>query len=208
MIASAQYMSTQSFRRASARSRIYMMVRTSRVKDPLWAFDIGLGGLQVKSSVVVFPGTYLDLAFRLPGSKELHKVGAQVATLGDAPDDDVLQGRATTGGVALGLRFCKLTARVQMAIYRFLDKRRHLWTTEGDEPAQADIDKPFKGLLLDAYSALQAEELRELGFVCTPWPKMLNANTTVLGEPHDPSTLHDPRPARTMPHDPTPVVLQ
>jgi hypothetical protein len=185
MIASPSPLSTQSFRRASARSRIYMMVRASRVKDPLWAFDIGLGGLQVKSSALLFPGTYMDLQFRLPASKEVLKVGAQVATLGEAPDDDVLQGGSTGGRVALGLRFCKLTARAQLSIYRFLDKRRHLWTTTGDETAQADGDTPFAELLSDAYSALQAEELRELGFVCTPWPKALKATVAMLPKPHE-----------------------
>ncbi len=180
MIASPSIQSTQSLRRSSARSRIYMMVRASRVKEPLWAFDIGLGGLQVASPMVVFPGTYLDLQFRLPGSKEVHKVGAQVATLGDVPDDDQLEGGSKGASVALGLRFCKLTARAQLSIYRFLDKRRNLWTTGGDETAQADIDQPFEALLLDAYSALQAEELRELGFVCTPWPKALKATPAVL----------------------------
>src|ERR1044072_8443845 len=72
-------------RRASVRGRLYMMVRAERLPDPLWAYDIGLGGLKVESRWIVFPGTYLDLSFRLPGTRELLKVGAQVATLGDAP---------------------------------------------------------------------------------------------------------------------------
>lgn len=163
-------------RRTSARSRIYMMVRANRLKDALWAFDIGLGGLQCQSRAVMFPGTYLDLSFRLPGTRELLKVGAQVAALGETPSGDA------SGGVALGLRFCRLSARAQLSIYRFLDKRRSLWTSRDDAP-QETAARPFEGLLLDAYTALQAQELRELGFVCTPWPNDLQATARHLPPP-------------------------
>jgi len=155
-------------RRASARGRLYMMVRAGRLPDPLWAYDIGLGGLKAVSKSIVFPGTYLELSFRLPGTRELLKVGAKVATLGDAPAH-------ASGSVALGLRFCRLSQCFKLSIYRFLDKRRGLWTRDENAHGDAAKPRPFEALLRDAYTALQAEELRELGFVCTPWPQDLSA---------------------------------
>lgn len=157
-------------RRNSARMRLHMPVNITRASDLtsriLTAFDIGLGGMQCVSKIVVFPGTYVDLAFRLPGTRELLKVGAQVASLSDSAD----------GSAVLGLRFCRLSARAQLSIYRFLDKRRERWTSQGENTGTDDSQagpRPFEGLLKDAYGALQAEELRELGFVCTPWPQNL-----------------------------------
>ena len=157
----------ENYRRNSARTRLHMPVNVTRATDrssrTMYAFDIGLGGIQCQSKIAVFPGTYLDLAFRLPGTRELLKVGAQVASLGETPDGDI----------TLGLRFCRLSARAQLSIYRFLDKRRERWTSQGETDTVADMPRPFEALLKDAYSALQAEELRELGFVCTPWPQSL-----------------------------------
>ncbi|MBC7794653.1 MAG: hypothetical protein H7Z43_13190 [Clostridia bacterium] len=163
-------------RRDSARTRLHMAVNLTRASDlssrTLWAYDIGLGGMQCRCKDVMFPGTYLDLAFRLPGTRELLKVGAQVASLGESPE----------GGVTLRVRFCRLSARTQLSIYRFLDKRRDRWSSQeqiGEAP------RLFEALLTDAYSALQAEELRELGFVCTPWPQGLMPQAEALTKPQD-----------------------
>jgi hypothetical protein len=159
-------------RRSSARGRLHMMVKAGKLPEPIWAIDIGLGGLKAVSRSLVFPGTYLDLSFRLPGTRELLKVGAQVATLGDAPGYE-------PGSVTLGLRFCRVSKGNELSIYRFLDKRRGLWTSQGESKPEEHMQRPFEALLRDAYTALQASELRELGFVCTPWPQDLNAKAVV-----------------------------
>lgn len=145
-----------------------MKVKAGKLPEPIWAIDIGLGGMKAVSRSLVFPGTYLDLSFRLPGTSELLKVGAQVGTLGDADGYEA-------GSVTLGLRFCRLSKGNELSIYRFLDKRRGLWTSQGESKPEVHEARPFEALLRDAYTALQAEELRELGFVCTPWPQDLSA---------------------------------
>jgi hypothetical protein len=69
-----------------------------------------------------------------------------------------------------------------LSIYRFLDKRRGLWTSQGESKPDEQVARPFEALLRDAYTALQASELRELGFVCTPWPHDLNAKVILTKE--------------------------
>ncbi len=162
-------------RRASARGRLHMRVLAGKLPEPIYAIDISLGGMKAVSRSLVFPGTYLDLSFRLPGTRELLKVGAQVATLGDAPGHE-------PGSVTLGLRFCRLSKGIELSIYRFLDKRRGLWTSQGESKPDEHVARPFEALLRDAYTALQASELRELGFVCTPWPHDLNAKVVLTKE--------------------------
>ena len=142
-------------RRCSARSRLFTLVtvRGRGNQDKLWAWDIGLGGMKARSRKARFPGTFLDLEFRLPDSKEILRVGAQVTDM-EATDD---------GSVGLGLRFCRVSPMVQMAIYRFMDRRRRLW--EPAPRAKAELagetvqeERPFEGLLSHAFDTLRAKE--------------------------------------------------
>ncbi|MBI5509142.1 MAG: PilZ domain-containing protein [Deltaproteobacteria bacterium] len=152
-------------RRMSARSPLFMMVKSGGNREPLWASDIGLGGMQCKSRVPRFPGTYLDLSFTLPGTTDRLEAGGQVLSI-----DGERQGR-----LALGLRFCMLSVKAEREIYRFLDRRRALWgpeqlveaTPEGESVARQILDqsRPFEALLLEAYAALRAKELQRLAFV-------------------------------------------
>lgn len=156
-------------RRGSARSPVFMLVQCKDGRGAMWAWDAGLGGLQCRSRVVRFPGTYLDVSFRLPGDAYRYHVGAQVTTL-DRADD---------GSVSLGLRFCMVSPRLQMGLYRFLDRRRRLWSDEADAEPRDEIphadprdvialpsvppwprpsERPFDGLLLHAFAALRDKE--------------------------------------------------
>src|SRR4051794_26684949 len=99
--------------RTSARSRLFMLVRT-RSNDTLWAWDIGLGGMSCKTTKPHFPGTYLDVEFTLPGTKERLALGAQVVGL---HQDD-------SGTITAALRFCRVPDTARLALYRFLDRRR------------------------------------------------------------------------------------
>jgi hypothetical protein len=90
------------------------------IGEPLWAWDIGLGGMQCRSRVPRWPGTFLDLAFTLPGSEERLEVGSQILSLDHLDGDDL----------SLGLKFCMLSARDLRLIYRFLDQRRALWDVD------------------------------------------------------------------------------
>jgi hypothetical protein len=152
-------------RRASARTRLFTLVETRGAKEPLWAWDIGMGGMQCRAKTARWPGTYLDLCFTLPGTDEALEVGSQVLSLDQLEEE----------GVSLGLRFCMLSPRAQRAIYRFLDARRVLWS--GEKPPApaapprlidtwlARSDRPFEAMLLEAYAGLKAREMRQLAFV-------------------------------------------
>ncbi len=157
-------------RRDSARSPLYMMVRPRDVDEPWWAWDIGLGGMLCRTRKPTFPGTYLDLKFRLPHTDGDLKVGGQVVAL-----DDI------DGELNLGVRFCMPSVKVQRSIYRFLDRRRELWSPTPMELTDAPrvlpplpeanraptITRPFEALLLEAYASLRAKEMRRLAFVRT-----------------------------------------
>ena len=82
-------------RRESARARCFMMVRASGAGEPMWAWDIALGGVNCQGRQPRWPGTYLDMHFRLPNSDDRLEVGAQVVSL-DQIDDT---------RVSMGLRF-------------------------------------------------------------------------------------------------------
>lgn len=143
-------------RRGSARSQLFMMVRTKNA-GTLWAWDIGLGGMACKGSRLVWPGTYVDLDFTLPGTKESLRVGAQVISIATDPD----------GAPSLSLRFVNLSDRDKLAIYRFLDRRRYLWEDKrarqkrlNPELERKTDEQPFAELLRDAYGQMRLKELR------------------------------------------------
>jgi hypothetical protein len=140
-------------RRRSPRGPLYMMVEPLGHRAPLWARDISMGGLRCESSRPLWPGTYLDLGFSLPDTRERIEVGGQVMSL-DGSGAEAL----------LGLRFCLLADSARLAIYRFLDRRRRLWRPEGwlnplavHHPRLAHIFEqpdPFAALLAAADEAL------------------------------------------------------
>ncbi|MFC1611861.1 hypothetical protein ACFL6C_12940 [Myxococcota bacterium] len=141
-------------RRTSARSRLFTLVQAHGVDEPMWAWDIGLGGMQCRTRQPRWPGTYLDLSFELPGTREKLEVGSQI--------------------LSLGLRFCMLSTKAQRVIYRFLDRRRTLWSDEPTVPTEPKVRlaqwvaqqrRPFEAMLLEAYASLRAKELRRLAFV-------------------------------------------
>jgi len=152
-------------RRTSARSPLFMMVRDKRTSSSLWASDIGLGGMQCRSKTARFPGTYLDLSFRLPDTQDELQVGGQVLSLDEM----------TPGQLALGVRFCMVSSKAEREIYRFMDRRRSLWDQEAvveamvAEPSAAEKilsrERPFEALLLGAYADMRAREVRRLGFI-------------------------------------------
>jgi len=115
-------------RRNSARSRSFILVQPRDGTPSMWASDISLGGMQCRTNTTRWPGSYLDLSFTLPDTRETFEVGAQVLSLGKADD----------GQLMLGLRFCRIPAGAQMAIYRFLDRRRAMWFGE----SKADVEAP------------------------------------------------------------------
>ncbi len=101
-------------RRSSARGPLYMMVETRGGGAPLWACDIGLGGMRC-TGPVAWPGTYLDLSFALPDDIQRIEAGGQVVALEESG-----------GELVMGVRFCRLSDGARLAIYRFLDRRRRL----------------------------------------------------------------------------------
>jgi len=151
---------SQSERRGSARGPLYTLVQSGD-GQPWWAWDIGLGGMHCQTRAPRWPGTYLDLEFTLPETSDRLRTGAQVVSLDRQPQGDL----------SLGLRFCRLTARAQLAIYRFLDRRRVLWERPPElrparlmadlaarHPALAPLllhEQPFRSLLLEAQARLQ-----------------------------------------------------
>lgn len=165
-------------RRKSARSRLFMLVETGDGKGPLWAWDIGLGGLQCRALNVRFPGTYLDLKFRLPGSDEFMKVGGQVTSMDRSED----------GSLSLGIRFCVISPRLQMATYRFLDDRRSLWdpkvihATPEKPDDRTDLTEPFEALLLEAFASLRVKELRRPAFIRRGPSQDLENLSRILGK--------------------------
>ena len=177
-------------RRGSARTAVFMLVQTPH--GPLWAFDVGLGGLRCFARSLYTVGQYLDVSFRLPGEDADHRVGAQVACLEPWPG----------GGVALRLRFCRPSKALELAIYRLLDRRRAMWDPKviHEAPAPqnpyADRERPFEGLLLEAFAALRLREVNRPGFARRGPSRDLENLARILGrdgaaadQPNDP---HDP----------------
>src|SRR5690606_19693278 len=103
-------------RRSSARASLFVPVRIDGSSEVLWAHDISLGGLQCTTKTPRWPGTYVDIELELPDVRETVRAGAQVVSLDKRGSETVL-----------GLRFCRLPSGAEMAIYRFLDRRRILW---------------------------------------------------------------------------------
>ena len=149
---------TEPERRNSARSPLFMLTQ-AKDGEAMWAIDIGLGGMQCRARTPRWPGTYVDLSFKLPNTRACLEVGAQVTTI------DRIEG----GEVILGLRFCRMSAGASLAIYRFLDRRRTLWSPRGQTPARKSVcerfpqlrpilerEQPFARLLLEAGLALAA----------------------------------------------------
>ena len=140
-------------RRGSALFPAFILVR-ERNGGPMWACDVGLGGMLLKSRRMRFPGTYMDLSFTLPGTTEVIRVGAHIMNLVHHEN----------GTFTLAARYCRLTSKAQMALYRFLDQRRVMWAPEEDVPQiarQFGIElspeqRPFEGLLQESYEALQS----------------------------------------------------
>lgn len=148
-------------RRASARGPLLMLVHATDGSE-LWAFDIGLGGLKCTTHRPRWPGSYLDLRFELPDTREAVRAGGQVTSLDTS----------THGELVLGVRFCRLADGERLRIYRFLDRRRSLWAPDSDIPPAASArsglgshpamtrllgrERPYAGLLAEAYAALAA----------------------------------------------------
>ena len=107
-------------RRDSVRGPLCVLAEAGPGHLPLWAYDLGLGGMRCTARRAIWPGTYLDLRFAIPDTREEVTTGAQVVALEeDGPS------------VSLGLRFCALPEGSRLAIYRFLDRRRFLWAPMG-----------------------------------------------------------------------------
>ncbi len=151
-------------RRTSARSPLFMLVNITGGNagvDQLWAWDIGLGGIQARSRKTIFPGTFVDLKFSLPGTPDAMSVGGQVTSIDEAPE----------GGLSLGIKFCRPSRRLRMSIYRFLDSRRVLWDETVVSPAPVavavadaglnvqSIERPFEGLLLESFHSMREKEM-------------------------------------------------
>ncbi len=148
--------STPSNRRGSARSPLFMQVFTGD-GEAIFAWDIGLGGLKARGKKTRLPGQYVDLEFTLPQTKTTLKLGGQVTTI-----DSYREG--TRFGVELGIRFCRISDTDQIQLYRFLDKRRALWAGKSRLVANStsssyNEERPFHGLLLEAFNDLRCEEL-------------------------------------------------
>lgn len=107
-------------RRDSVRGPLCALVEAGPERLPLWAHDLSLGGLRCATNRPFWPGTYLDVRFALPDTRETIAGGAQVLSLDEEAD-----------GLSLGLRFCALSDGARLAIYRFLDRRRYLWAQAG-----------------------------------------------------------------------------
>jgi hypothetical protein len=167
-------------RRTSARTALFMLVHTQ--EGTLWAHDIGMGGLLAVSNRLSCVGQFLDLAFRLPGRPELLKVGGQITKVEPAGE----------GAVALRVRFCNPSPKVQMALYRFLDGRRAMWDeNEIERPRRPvpppDDPRPFAGILLQAFSALRALENAQPDFEDKGPSRELSLLSRVLGNAGSPS---------------------
>jgi len=171
---------TEAERRDSARSRVFMWVDVHDGQGPVWAEDIGLGGMMVRAKSPRLPGTFVDLEFSLPGDEQRYKVGAQVTCIYPAPNREM----------ALGLRFCLLSRPLQMAIYRLLDTRRGLWDDafQGKaEPAQLP-DEPqdtFKDMLHEAFTDLRTRETTHPGFNVRGPSRDLYTLSRILGNGSD-----------------------
>jgi hypothetical protein len=149
-------------RRTSARSPAFMMVRARDLSVPMWCDDIGLGGMKCRSTQARWPGSYVDLNFRLPGNPKPFHIGGQITSIQNTDDDEE---------ISLGLRFCMMPSQWELDIYRFLDARRKLWgASQDDTPELKGIKrylsrvKPFEGLLLEAQAAMRAKGIRRFGF--------------------------------------------
>jgi hypothetical protein len=127
-------------RRDSVRGPLCALVEAGPSRSALWAHDLSLGGLRCATTRPFWPGTYLDLRFALPDTREPIEAGAQVLTLDEEAD-----------GLSLGLRFCSLSDGARLAIFRFLDRRRFLWAPPGTtagllEPARLVRPPPMPPL--------------------------------------------------------------
>lgn len=150
-------------RRASARSRVFMLVNVGA--ERMWAVDIGLGGLQCRSASARLPGTYVDLAFTLPETRERIEARGQVVSIaGAGQSSQSSQERDTVDGeYEIGIRFCDVSGWAVQAIYRFMDARRTLWSRRHQvgklkSPhlrAVAALDQPFSDLLEEARRTLR-----------------------------------------------------
>ena len=148
-------------RRTSARSPAFMMVRARDFSAPMWCDDIGLGGMKCRSTQVRWPGSYVDLNFRLPGSPKSFQIGGQITSIQNTDGDEE---------ISLGLRFCMMPDQWELDIYRFLDARRELWGASEERKELKGIKrylsriKPFEALLLEAQAAMRVKGIRRFGF--------------------------------------------
>lgn len=133
----------------------------------MWAVDVGTDGMLCESTVTVWPGSFLDLRFRLAtrATKErpVVSVQGQVVTLRSGE----------SGLVRLGIRFVSASAQAKRTLYGLLDDRRSLWSQapapllpqpthdhERDARIRAELGpEPFATLLLGAQ---QQERQRQL----------------------------------------------
>ena len=132
-------------RRQSARSPLFMLVETDQ--EMLWAIDMGLGGIKCQAKSYAEVGRFMDLRFRLPGDSRHLKVGGQVTGFD----------RCEKGTVTLNMRFCRFGNSDQLALYRFMDRRRSLWDRSSAaeaSPAPHKATRPFEALILEAQAAI------------------------------------------------------
>lgn len=151
-----------------------MLVHTP--EGSLWAHDLGLGGLQAVSQQLHCVGQFLDLRFRLPGRPEELKVGGQITRVEPAGE----------GSVTLRIRFCHVSPKVQMAIYRFLDARRAMWDEREMEQPRRPVPppedpRPFAKLLHNAFATLRAYETAQPDFAERGPSRELSTLSRVLG---------------------------
>lgn len=143
-------------RRGNARTQVFMLVYVR--DEPMWAFDVGMGGVMCYTNRFYRVGQYLDLSFRLPGDDTLFNVGGQVAGLDDNFDT----------GNTVRIRFCRPTRKLWFAVYRLLDSRRGLWDEEVKNRLPPpcpyrSLERPFEALLLESFAALRLKEVNRPG---------------------------------------------
>lgn len=149
-------------RRLSARAPLFMLVQSNGSPEAFFANDIGLGGMLCQTKKPRWPGSFLDVRFQLPETAEPLTSGAQVISLDE--------GKSKT--LSMGLRFCNLSSKAELAIYRFLDRRRQLWDErellrlyenyreQQQEQRLEDARFPFAKILRRAYAAIREKELK------------------------------------------------
>jgi hypothetical protein len=173
-----------SCRRGSARGPLFMLVQVG--DEPMWAFDISMGGLKCYTRRFRTIGQLVDLSFRLPGDPAPHRVGGQITGIDDSLGE----------GLTLRIRFCRPSRALYFDVYRFLDRRRRSWdpTVIHHVPPKCtytELDRPFEALLLEAFASLRLKEVHRPGFVRRGSSRDLETLGRVLARGLEDSTPRD-----------------